>query len=566
MKPFSAFPMLVGGGQAERIETLEPMYEYLAECILGVEIESRGGDCLPPIFLPKTFMGIDDSASKAILRASTASNIVIFDFVHFSSVHLPTFQVFHDLNVIVHQSPESTTFCVILEWIEGDTILDAIADMVALGRIIVMDENGQVYRPDEDTPHFDIGRLQSIKEETARGPVSSLLRRIVRHVGHYVKYRDDGSIDHCNKYFYDGKYAQDLILENILDVFAESWASAQFTSVIVVAPRDHWLVSTGDMVAREFALALVVAPSPDLLAELPQDVRQHSLVLLPMCDSGATAAKAIRTLMPDAREPTTTELVAVFSTGSGPRFRGARTIEVDAGRVAQIKYVIRVPQKHTAASECRSCRAGVKNHYEFDPVVAGHPSPEVFWTLVLDAGVRLEGSVPYYRRASLGYIPNFTRMARLYPTFVASMLLQLLGNSPGRLPADLVVVCPDEGGARAISRGLSLLSGCQVIRVPREVIREAEAAVLSPHRLAQLGDDEPIWYQAVLSVAGRLQQTQPIIIDEFNASGSTLRGLSNLLNSFDLEPRCAASFVDFSSNGIGLQDLDFYSCYQIAVA
>src|SRR5207244_3117519 len=96
-----------------------------------------------------------------------------------------------------------------------------------------------------------------------------------------------------------------------------------------------------------------------------------------------------------------------------------------------------------------------------------------------------------------------------------------------------------------------------VIRVPREVIDPTA-------RKARVGsDDREPWHIQLKSLQARVDDTELIVLDEFNASGGTRTRLKELLETYSLGVRCYFSLFDFNPQKRIELDRPSYTLYSV---
>jgi hypothetical protein len=165
-------------------------------------------------------------------------------------------------------------------------------------------------------------------------------------------------------------------------------------------------------------------------------------------------------------------------------------------------------------------------------------------------------------------VPSFLKMVENNGALFASKLRDRLEATPAGFPSDPVVICPDEEGSIAFTSYLRFVLGVTVIRIPRPVIYQcAEADADLPEIEKRWENQKPKWYLTMIS----LTVADIIVMDEFNFSGKTQRGLSRLARHFgrdvsyfslaDFNPEdsrklggpayCLYDFQLFAGKGIG---------------
>lgn len=126
----------------------------------------------------------------------------------------------------------------------------------------------------------------------------------------------------------------------------------------------------------------------------------------------------------------------------------------------------------------------------------------------------------------LGYkiLPNFDKMMYEFGDFISYKLHIAL--SSGNHPEQWFIIHPDEAASSAISSRLQEYLDCKVptIKIPREIIKEAQNNNNHWDRMVSDYQDAP-WMEDIKEMSN----ASAIILDVFNASGSTCATISSLL-------------------------------------
>ena len=122
-----------------------------------------------------------------------------------------------------------------------------------------------------------------------------------------------------------------------------------------------------------------------------------------------------------------------------------------------------------------------------------------------------------------------------------------MGTLEGGLPPEPTLVCPDEIGARALSSALQSMYNYTPILIPRPIITAFTKGkltcedVLSEPKYTTAG-----WFNQLNELSKSSSQRRLILLDEFNVTGKTLKGLRSLVACFNLNLFCSFTLVDFT--------------------
>jgi hypothetical protein len=183
----------------------------------------------------------------------------------------------------------------------------------------------------------------------------------------------------------------------------------------------------------------------------------------------------------------------------------------------------------------------------------GCPFPaDAMWSMIFEAGLIPERTVPR-RRKSIGLVPDFGKIAALNGSYIATKVDALLtATFAGSIPRSVAFLCPAEDHARTLARALRGLAGRDTIHIDRAII---ESFRKHPDRgLPSMRAEFPetylaldVWRRLTFGVAPT-ERPQIVLLDEFNVSGGTFRGLFALASSFDLSVLCTMSLATYGSD------------------
>ncbi len=162
-----------------------------------------------------------------------------------------------------------------------------------------------------------------------------------------------------------------------------------------------------------------------------------------------------------------------------------------------------------------------------------------FWYMAYSVGWEQETDVPENIGLKYDIVPIFTKMLSEYGDWIAFKMEQFLKML--NHPQDLFVVHPDEAGAISVSDKLKLrFNRLTIIKIPREFIKLAQENKNNWEEILSSVVRNKDWYIELSSITN----ASALIIDVFNASGSTFLSIYTLLKYFQIGIFCYFPFVD----------------------
>jgi hypothetical protein len=200
--------------------------------------------------------------------------------------------------------------------------------------------------------------------------------------------------------------------------------------------------------------------------------------------------------------------------------------------------LVQVKREDDVAAECLKCSLQLprtQDSHENQGKISSHD----FWFMVEKSGWEPE---PDKEVPAAGYayslIPKFSSMIERYGDWLTYKMALLLRE---RKTGPFFVVHPHEPAANKINERLvwRFERKFYSVKVPKEHINAAQKANNSWESVLREHSTEE-WIEQLKS----LKQREAVILDVFNASGSTFRSLAALLASFDIPLLCYLPLVD----------------------
>ncbi|MGC4816937.1 hypothetical protein [Micromonospora sp. DT63] len=401
------------------------------------------------------------------------------------------------------------------------------------GQIHLLSDGGTSSWSDDDVDDY-----RSALNRLRTAPIDLLERKLITRLGWFSPHGRQGERKVLRHYF-DASRAQDE-LGHLLDDALGSDSAERPDLVVYHESVSNWLanplkgscISAGSLPVRSFSEAIVKAP---------EDPHPRSVLLVvAVVNTGVSLAERVATITAALR-PTRLRILAVLCVGGAqPRF-GRRRIEGDDGTEYDVEYFLSVEQRTELEAECRLAVVGETRRYEERTNAL---TTAEFWDLVRMCGVKPEDDVPTPRRGAYPVVPDVPRILEKYGNWLADKLWMFVRRSTSTVGQDILLVCPErEQGSRKLSNSLSLRSGAQVVRIPREAIEKVVDGT-APERVF---DDAAPWCQELDSVATK----EVVLIDEFVGAGDTIDAMERIALAKGLNVKAVCTLLDFAPEAAG---------------
>lgn len=356
-------------------------------------------------------------------------------------------------------------------------------------------------------------------------PHERLRRKLVRRLGHF---RRRGTIRACRRYSYVTINAS----SEFASLIQEWWDlhRPDVDLIVHISENNPWFLNAIKSVSSGSGLPCFGLS--DALAAAQAEANELDLTCVLMVDvveSGSTVRRAVASLA---------ELgIRCFDQALAGISKGFPEVRVDD---TLVHGLLTVPAEPDVA-QCESCQA--KQPFSSDQAEDTRQIRSFdMWWMASDVGWEREPIKEVPRGTGRRYsgIPRFEKMLRSYGDWVAFKMETIL-NDPAR-PETLFAIHPDEKAASVLSQKLvdRYEGRLSVVRIPRSAIRHAEATDWR-HAIEKDSD----WAHQLRWIAkNQGGQSGAVIIDVFNASGTTFQMLFRLLEHYKITPYCYFPFVD----------------------
>lgn len=421
---------------------------------------------------------------------------------------------------------------------------------------VVLIGDGELNREfDISSQQFAPANYRSKLMQARASPLELLKLRIIRRLGHFFRRDHTGKHYQCVKYYYDGSLCSEELIRLFQQYLEEHYASGNNPKVIYHAPISPWLSKAVLIWAQESGLKCSDADTvQNWETELGQEV-VRPLIIVPCVYSGNTVTDVIGKVVKNG--PLSPRILSVLSTFSTDKEAHIRKLKTQYGTY-DINYFLEIKNisydpSTTSHNPCPMCKLRIP---ESDPNKDDYAMLTTFdmWHMVEEVGFKLEEDVPEYRK-SLGNVPKFPELVERNGAWFATKVRLILNMTPQGFPSTPLIVCPDEIGSIVFTDFLKAILNIDAIRIPRDVIN----SYIRPddEAIKKIEQQKGLWYQQLASAS----IPRVIVMDEFNFSGVTRQGLSNLLDHFGKSVLWYFSIVDFNPSGSASSGMPSYCFY-----
>lgn len=440
---------------------------------------------------------------------------------------------------------------------EGEFVRHELQPAIDNGKVIIIDDFGETLFNNS----FDIGfdsnqycvQLASAREH----PLALFKIKLIRRLGHFKKERRRQQ-GQCIRYFYDGSECERELVHLIAEHVNKEYPDK---SPLLLYYREvsEWL--------RQPVIALAAQINSDFahVEEFLEDPLRYCgnespspLIVFPLMDTGKTIELILRKWHEYDKIPKPNILSILSSKGHEIEL-GKRDIFIDKQKYV-VKYLWKVDRKMRESSECEMCKLNIpksnKAHEDYAMLTTYD-----MWALADEAGWIPEKDVPA-KRSGLEIVPDFHKMIHKNGAWLAHKIRNRIEFSVRNFPAQpILILCPDEEGANAISVHLNVIQGFTIVRIPKSVINICIKETVDETMLDSKWGNDP-WSVQLNSVS---KTQHAIILEEFCVSGSTKIALINLAKLYGIEVLCHFALFNFNPKEQGDSSIPTYALYELQI-
>lgn len=446
------------------------------------------------------------------------------------------------ISAIINDNTNSNQFFVLLVKEippESDTIRQILEPYIKLNKVIIVSENGEIIARNLPTPDFFSEQYRIKLAGSRETPLELFERKMIRRLGHFHRRRSDGT-EYCNRYFFDGSLCEKELPGLIQNLFINTESTTPSTFILYHCPMSPWLLDaiiTLSINNHQITLDLhSYLSKPDGINLLKGEIVQDSkcILIVDMVDTGRTIVKLHEFLKDCSVEVIST--LTVLSTEPTDRINRIREIKVFDGdsekTKIKINYIMAIEQKRYGV-DCPLCKLRIPYSNDFIPesdLIEFSKKDDFMmipsydqWEICFNAEVKREIFPPPHRKG----IPNlidYPNVLENHGAWIASKIKNRLDNEG--LLAGVVIVSPDGGGSQLFTDYINVVLRKQLVRIPHNVIEFCSNDESDLEKgLSEWKFSNPNWYQSLCNSG----VFRAVIMEEFNVTGITYKGLKKLL-------------------------------------
>lgn len=547
-------------------------YRDIASAIMGKAYKISQPDNLYTInFDGKSIVEKSPEIYARILDRAEAwtvkSNLVIVDATSFVNQSIERggvmIHVAHAISFIEQNQKDIELIILLVQQTPPveDVILNPLKDLLTSKKLLIIGDDGSYYPDSSPTRNFDQDvyriKLQSIKDLPFEKQIE---RKLIRRLGHFKRDPQSNGLnsgksnsdESCARYSYDAHLSLDAIEACLKNFIKDNFKFTEGLQILYRCPEKHWL--EGPVLAVGLDLDVKtnsIIEINQLLASGGITADKQFLLVLPMIDTGFSLIETLNFLAANSIQ--NIKILSILATDQSLGGERRREFSFNGTNVTA-DYIVKVSQRRYASDDCPMCRLNIpKMDYYNDEYLS--LTTYDFWEMASQFGWKREEDTPE-NREQIELVPDFPAVIKSNGIWLGSKIWQKLEFTYKSLPANPVIVCPDEKGARILATYLSdVHAATSVIFVPRKVLNSFAAPDYA--RNTSGFESSESWFQSLLSATSN----DLILLDEFNYSGGTLAAMIRLLNQCGKHPLCYFSIVDFAADANPFYKIDVLSLY-----
>jgi hypothetical protein len=343
----------------------------------------------------------------------------------------------------------------------------------------------------------------------------ALRYKVLRELGHFEIEGSDGP--QCARYFFDAELAiaelGGILTQRLIDL---SGSDGLPTAILTHGERSTWLHEAAMLAAdRIGALPVIITNTAD--AEIFAGTDVQCTIIFDVVNTGTTCRSVIGELI----QRGVNLLPAAYAV---MRDRSCPPLALPGAM--RLEFFREVESEKVRRDECVQCQIGLPFTTPLDPA-----STPVRAFDMWDALLRFDWEPEPYSPGDVQRLLDSPPMGKIFSEFgdwIAYRALKIVDVLAS--DREVVIVSPDESEVNELMPWLSeRFQGRLVsVKIPRKVLDDFDAT-------GGQADDDITWRTQLLHISG-LPRRLIVLLDEFNASGTTARAMVRVVRGFGVTP------------------------------
>ncbi|WP_319406228.1 hypothetical protein [uncultured Desulfosarcina sp.] len=417
---------------------------------------------------------------------------------------------------------------------------------------IILIGNGKINKEYlSEIPKYRENEYQIRLIKIRKDPLELLKFKLIKRFGHFKKFDSPNPDSVCTRYYYDGELCKDELIELLNQYISKKYQKNEKPNIFYYAPISPWLKDTVvTWISEKDLNGIDISDLPNFDFCIDQS-NSLPMLILPTVYSGNSLIKVIELIFGNKKP--NVNVLAIMTTDCHDTKNRIRNLKLDE-EVLKIDYLLKVDNFFYKEGNCPLCKIGIPktnpDNDSYDMLTSFD-----MWDMVEKAGWKDEEDAPSYR-SPLDIVPDLPNFIDQNGAWLSLKFDQILQSLLHGSPSSPIIVCPAEKGSETFSNYLRAIKRMDVIKIPKEIIEKFIEPDLN--NIDDIISSDELWRNQLVNTTIK----DLILLDEFNVSGTTRKGMINLVKKFNKNPLCYFSIIDFYEEQvkpIGIQCCNFYS-------
>lgn len=440
---------------------------------------------------------------------------------------------------------------------EGIIDLALLEKHIAGGKVVIIDNQGELLGNQVYLDNFDYDQYKMQLINARQKPLELLRLKMIRRLGHFKRDFKNPNSD-CIRYYYDGTDCERELIQLIKDHIINKYHD-KIPLLLYYRETTEWL--SRPVMALAETIGAICAHVDEFLAAPEKyyyDKKINPLIIFPLIDTGKTI-ESILSRWNQRQELTSPYILSILSSTGSSEIDGYIKLTVN-GSEHVISYLLLVDRTKYSQKICPMCKLGIplskpdkENYLMF--------TTYDMWEMADQAGWKPETEVPESRKG-LNLVPRFPEMIHKNGAWIARNIRNRLAHGIEGFPAmPMLIVCPDERGAKALVGHLEVFQWITIVRVPKEAINSCYEEDIEWVELEKQWKNKEWFFQ----LANASKNLPVVIVEEFILTGGTRAALRRIVERLKLNVTGHFSLVDFNPVKSASYDKPCYSLYDVQI-